>query len=145
MDRDTNLLDINQNKEMLKPKYRNPKKTKEGKPKKRKVRKLKMQNVETDELTRRQDIPRYLPDQIRSCTLSEVDLIAGLRLLTKIGCHFYPGRLTEISPPDIYGIIIDKERGSKPHIFSREEVIKEAVIVLIIIKQVLIILFRFWK
>ena len=63
--------------------------------------------------------------------MSEVDLIDGLRILVKLGCHFYPGGLTEISPPDIYGIIIDKERGNKPHIFSTEEIIKDAVILII--------------
>ena len=76
-----------------------------------------------------QNFPQYLTDQIRSCALSEVDLIDGLRILTKFGCHFYPGRLTEISPPDIYGTIIDKERGGKPHVFSREEIMKDTVII----------------
>ena len=59
--------------------------------------------------------------------LKEEDLVDGLRVLKRIGPHFYPGRLTDISPPDIYGIVIDKERGNKPHIASQEEVINEAV------------------
>ena len=63
----------------------------------------------------------------RSCSLGEADLIEGLRLLLRVGAHFYAGRLSEISPPDIYGIIIDKERGSKPHIFSRQEIVRDAV------------------
>ena len=61
------------------------------------------------------------------CSLTEADLLEGLRLLLRIGSHFYAGRLREISAPDIYGIIIDKERGSKPHIFSRQEIIRDAV------------------
>jgi len=47
--------------------------------------------------------------------------------LCRIGSHFHPGRITEISPPDIYGILVDRERGNKPHIFSREEVLSQAV------------------
>ena len=65
--------------------------------------------------------------QVRSCSLDDSDLLEGLRLLLRVGSHFYAGRLAEISPPDIYGIIIDKERGNKPHIFSRQEIIKDAV------------------
>ena len=41
--------------------------------------------------------------------------------------HFHPGKIQAISPPDIYGVLVDKERGNKPHIFSREEVLQEAV------------------
>jgi len=61
------------------------------------------------------------------CTLTEADLVDGLRILKRVGAHFYPGRLTEISPPDVYGIVVDRERGNKPHIFSQEEVLTEAV------------------
>ena len=50
-----------------------------------------------------------------------------LVVLLRLGGHFHPARLTEISAPDIYGIIVDKERGSKPHIFSRQEIIRDAV------------------
>ena len=63
----------------------------------------------------------------RGCVLGEADLLEGLRLLLRVGSHFYAGRLSEISAPDIYGIIVDKERGSKPHIFSRQEIIRDAV------------------
>ena len=62
-----------------------------------------------------------------SCLLSESDLVDGLRVLLRLGGHFYTSRLTEISPPDIYGIVVDRERGNKPHILSREEVLHQAV------------------
>jgi len=64
----------------------------------------------------------------QSCVLAGDDLKDGLRILKRIGAHFYPGRVTEISPPDIYGILVDGERGNKPHIASREEVLQEAVL-----------------
>jgi hypothetical protein len=35
--------------------------------------------------------------------------------------------LLPLSAPDIYGIIVDTERGSKPHIFSRQEILRDAV------------------
>ena len=76
------------------------------------------------------DIPPRLepePEQGQSCLLSEADLVDGLRVLLRLGGHFYTSRLTEISPPDIYGIVVDKERGNKPHILSREEVLSKAV------------------
>ena len=62
-----------------------------------------------------------------SCSLRASDLVDGLRILKRIGDYFCPGRLVDISPPDIYGIVVDKERGNKPHIFSQEEVLQEAV------------------
>ena len=75
---------------------------------------------------------RHIPEVSQSpksvsCSLTESDLVEGLRLLLRVGSHFYAGRLSEISPPDIYGVIIDRERGNKPHIFSRQEIIRDAV------------------
>ena len=66
-------------------------------------------------------------DLSQNCVLSGEDLKDGLRILKRVGPHFYPGRVTEISPPDIYGILVDKERGNKPHIASREQCILECV------------------
>ena len=66
-------------------------------------------------------------DHVESCTLKAEDLVDGLRILTRMGGHFYPSRLTDISAPDIYGIVVDKERGNKPHIYSQEEVLNKAV------------------
>ena len=61
------------------------------------------------------------------CVIKETDLVDGLRVLVKLEGHFHPGKIQAISPPDIYGVLVDKERGNKPHIFSREEVLREAV------------------
>ena len=62
-----------------------------------------------------------------SCVIKEEDLEQDLRVLVKLEGHFHPGKIQAISPPDIYGVLVDKERGNKPHIFSREEVLREAV------------------
>ena len=68
-----------------------------------------------------------LDESAYSCIVKESDLDEGTRVLVKLDGHFYPGKILAISPPDIYGIIVDRERGNRPHIFSREEVLKEAI------------------
>lgn len=40
---------------------------------------------------------------------------------------FYAGHINAIRAPDVYGITIDRERGNRPHIYSREEILQEAV------------------
>ena len=68
-----------------------------------------------------------IEEMMKASELTESKLRDSQRILTRIGGHFYPGRITEISPPDIYGILVDRERGNKPHICSREEVLTKAV------------------
>ena len=77
--------------------------------------------------------PEPEPGQTGCCLLAESDLVDGLRVLLRLGGHFYTSRLTEISPPDIYGIVVDRERGNKPHILSREEVLTQAVSLITVI------------
>merc|ERR1711997_986732 len=48
-----------------------------------------------------------------SCIIKESDLDEGLRVLVKLDGHFYPGKILAISPPDIYGILVDGERGNR--------------------------------
>ena len=62
-----------------------------------------------------------------SCIVKESDLDEGTRVLVKLDGHFYPGKILAISPPDIYGIIVDRERGNRPHIFPRDELLKEVI------------------
>jgi hypothetical protein len=58
-------------------------------------------------------------------TLAEHQLRDGLRVLARMdGGHFYPGRLNAVRPPDIYGILLDNERGFRPVIYAREELLK---------------------
>ncbi len=60
-------------------------------------------------------------------TLNEDNLVDGLRVLVRIEGHFYPGRLNAINPPDIYGVLLDNERGFKPHIYAREELLQNVI------------------
>lgn len=49
------------------------------------------------------------------------------RVLTAMGGLFYAGSLTAVSPPDLYGVTLDGERGNKAHIMSREDILRDAV------------------
>lgn len=49
------------------------------------------------------------------------------RVLTSMGGLFYAGSLTAVQPPDIYAVTLDGERGNRPHILSREEILRDAV------------------
>lgn len=65
------------------------------------------------------------------CTLTDAHLeIDKLRVLTAMGGLFYAGHLNAIEPPDVYSITLDGERGNRPHIMSREEILRDAVSVL---------------
>lgn len=49
------------------------------------------------------------------------------RVLTAMGGLFYAGVSSAIQAPDIYAITLDGERGNRPHIMSREEILRDAV------------------
>lgn len=54
----------------------------------------------------------------------------GLRVLISEEGLFHGGSVSGIRPPDIYGVIVDGERGSRPRILSTEELLHEAVSVI---------------
>lgn len=65
---------------------------------------------------------------INKCKLTSAHLaIDQLRVLTAMGGLFYAGRLSAIQAPDVYAITLDGERGNRPHIHSREEILRDAV------------------
>lgn len=72
--------------------------------------------------------------QISKCTLTENLLDTSPRVLTAMGGLFYAGKLSAVTAPDVYAITLDGERGNKPHILSREETLRDAVSVFIILK-----------
>ena len=62
------------------------------------------------------------------CVLTREQLeMTQLRVLTVMGGLFYAGHLNPVRPPDVYSITLDGERGNKPHILSREDILKDAV------------------
>ncbi|KAF7995937.1 hypothetical protein HCN44_007044 [Aphidius gifuensis] len=63
------------------------------------------------------------------CKLTSEHLeIDKMRVLTAIGGLFYAGILSAVQSPDIYSITLDGERGNRPHIHSREEILKDAIV-----------------
>lgn len=64
----------------------------------------------------------------RTCVLRQEDLNDGLNVLVFKDSLFYEGTVQPIHPPDIYGVLIKNERGNRPHIYSREEILKEVVL-----------------
>ncbi|GBP83822.1 Protein winged eye [Eumeta japonica] len=67
-------------------------------------------------------------EQRSRCTLTETLLDTGPRVLTAMGGLFYAGRLSAVRAPDVYAITLDGERGNKPHILSREETLRDAIL-----------------
>ncbi len=57
-----------------------------------------------------------------------LDLLDGMRVLTRIGAHFYPGRVRAIEPPFIFALCLDSERGNRSHIYAKEEILHKVII-----------------
>lgn len=98
-------------------KSKHPAKHKKSKSKERKHRR----SSEVKERKRRIDV---------RCTLTSEcldNLSAKPRVLTAMGGLFYAGCLSAIEPPDVYAVTLDGERGNRPHIMSREEILRDAV------------------
>nr|XP_021193856.2 uncharacterized protein LOC110378779 isoform X1 [Helicoverpa armigera] len=68
------------------------------------------------------------PPPISKCTLTEDKLDQSPRVLTAMGGLFYAGKLSAVTAPDVYAITLDGERGNKPHILSREETLRDAIL-----------------
>lgn len=75
---------------------------------------------------------RHSSEHKHKCVLTAA-ILDGLtdgkkqRVLTAMGGLFYAGYLTAIRAPDLYGVTLDGERGNKPHIMSREDILRDAV------------------
>ncbi|CAK1596583.1 unnamed protein product [Parnassius mnemosyne] len=68
------------------------------------------------------------PQPVSRCTLTEEKLDSSPRVLTAMGGLFYAGKLSAVQAPDVYAITLDGERGNKPHILSREETLRDAIL-----------------
>ncbi|XP_037293606.1 uncharacterized protein LOC115451191 isoform X3 [Manduca sexta] len=69
-----------------------------------------------------------VPPPASKCTLTEDKLDSSPRVLTAMGGLFYAGKLSAVQAPDVYAITLDGERGNKPHILSREETLRDAIL-----------------
>ena len=68
-----------------------------------------------------------LLDTLRSAQLKPSDLKDGLRLLMLQEGKFWPARLNSTKLPDVYGVVMDRQRGNRPIILPRDDILKEAV------------------
>ncbi|CAN8002606.1 unnamed protein product [Ixodes hexagonus] len=82
------------------------------------------ENIPLSQLT---SASRSRSKQPQQCYLAPDDLHDLTRVVMLEDGLFYTGYINEIQAPDVYGITLDGERGNRPHIFSREEILKEAV------------------
>ena len=73
---------------------------------------------------------KYAPgmsSSLRDAKLSEGDLSDGLRLLILQEGRFWPAWLHSTQLPDVYGIVMEKQRGNRPQILPRDDILREAV------------------
>ncbi|KAJ8923133.1 hypothetical protein NQ315_001686 [Exocentrus adspersus] len=68
------------------------------------------------------------PEDTRCTLTAELLDVDKLRVLTAMGGLFYAGQLNALEPPDVYSITLDGERGNRPHIMSREEILRDAIV-----------------
>lgn len=93
---------------------------------------LSKHNNKKVKIVKEQKHHRKSSDQKHKCLLT-ADILDGLtegkkqRVITAMGGLFYAGSLNAISPPDLYGVTLDGERGNKAHIMSREDILRDAV------------------
>ena len=52
----------------------------------------------------------------------------GMRVLTKIGPHFYPGKVTAVEGSSIFAVSVEGERGNKPHIYPAEVLLQKTLL-----------------
>ncbi|XP_002738509.1 uncharacterized protein LOC100369237 [Saccoglossus kowalevskii] len=72
-------------------------------------------------------VERPITPEPRSCTIVPEELVDGLRVLIPSEGLFYTGHINAIQAPDIYGVVIDGERGNRPHVYSQEQILQEAI------------------
>ena len=65
--------------------------------------------------------------RLRDARLIESDLRDGLKLLILQEGRFWPAWLHSTQLPDVYGIVMEKQRGNRPQILPRDDILKEAV------------------
>ena len=64
---------------------------------------------------------------LRNARLTEHDLSDGLKLLYLQEGRFWPASLNSTQLPDVYGIVMEKQRGNRPQILPRDDILREAV------------------
>ncbi|XP_045140318.1 trinucleotide repeat-containing gene 18 protein [Echinops telfairi] len=65
----------------------------------------------------------------RSCVIDKDELKDGLRVLIPMDDKLlYAGHVQTVHSPDIYRVVVEGERGNRPHIYCLEQLLQEAII-----------------
>ncbi|XP_075036055.1 trinucleotide repeat-containing gene 18 protein isoform X2 [Mixophyes fleayi] len=65
----------------------------------------------------------------RSCIIDKEELKDGLQVLIPMDDKLlYAGHVQTVHSPDIYRVIVEGERGNRPHIYCQEQLLQEAII-----------------
>ncbi|KAL3274606.1 hypothetical protein HHI36_015987 [Cryptolaemus montrouzieri] len=83
--------------------------------------------VKTEVLEEEETVEEDVTPHVCTLTPSHLEM-ENLRVLTAMGGLFYAGQLHAVQPPDVYSITLDGERGNRPHIMSREEILRDAIV-----------------
>ncbi|KAJ3600596.1 hypothetical protein NHX12_031576 [Muraenolepis orangiensis] len=63
------------------------------------------------------------------CVLDKDSLVDGLRVLIPMDDQLlYAGHVNTVHSPDIYSVVVEGERGNRPHIYCLEQLLQEAII-----------------
>ena len=68
-----------------------------------------------------------ISESSRTSTLQENDLKDGLKMLTLQEGRFWPARLNSTPLPDIFGVVVEGQRGNRPNIMARDDILNQAV------------------
>uniref|UniRef100_A0A8W4F783 Trinucleotide repeat containing 18 n=1 Tax=Sus scrofa TaxID=9823 RepID=A0A8W4F783_PIG len=72
---------------------------------------------------------RPLTPAPRSCIIDKDELKDGLRVLIPMDDKLlYAGHVQTVHSPDIYRVVVEGERGNRPHIYCLEQLLQEAII-----------------
>ncbi|KAK1876912.1 Trinucleotide repeat-containing 18 protein [Dissostichus eleginoides] len=63
------------------------------------------------------------------CVLDKDSLVDGLKVLIPMDDQLlYAGHVNTVHSPDIYSVVVEGERGNRPHIYCLEQLLQEAII-----------------
>ncbi|KFO25355.1 Trinucleotide repeat-containing gene 18 protein [Fukomys damarensis] len=84
---------------------------------------------EDEHLPRGGAVERPLTPAPRSCVIDKDELQDGLRVLIPMDDKLlYAGHVHTVHSPDIYRVVVEGERGNRPHIYCLEQLLQEAII-----------------
>lgn len=84
---------------------------------------------EDEHLPRGGAAERPLTPAPRSCIIDKDELKDGLRVLIPLDDKLlYAGHVQTVHSPDIYRVVVEGERGNRPHIYCLEQLLQEAII-----------------